>query len=87
MEKCILCNSKIKRREIDYELFFDKTQHIEYNVNIIATGDVTYVEIRNSEGYDDFWHIHELNPAPTKENVTSLTHRLNEKIAEVLEEE
>ena len=81
MERCILCGNKVERREIDYDLFFDKTQHLECNINIIVTGNVTYVRVRNSEGYDNFWHI---DGAMEIEDTTSFTSKLEENISGAL---
>ncbi|MEW5897423.1 MAG: hypothetical protein AB1668_07040, partial [Nanoarchaeota archaeon] len=65
MEKCILCSSEVEQREIDEGLFFDKTQHSEYNLNIIAAGMAVYIEIRDSMGNCNTWHIDTGDPKDT----------------------
>lgn len=86
MEKCILCGNKMKRRQIDYGVFFDKRSHLEFNVNIVIAEGITYVQICNSKGYYNDWHIDgSLMPVDEVASFTSeLTSKLEEKISDAL---
>ena len=86
MEKCILCGNKTERRQIDGDVFFDKKLHLEYNINIVIAEGATYVLIRNSKGYENYWHIDGwLMPMDGEESFTGeLAHKLEESIQNVL---
>jgi|GEM_PF-2897488 len=85
-EKCILCGSKIKRRQVDEGVFFDKTQHLEYNINIVIA-ECIYVEICNSRGYENYWHIDgDGFHLPSDYDNESFARKLNENIDKALME-
>lgn len=82
MEKCILCGKKIKHRKFDDE-FFDKAHHLECNINIIIIEGITYVLIRNSKGYENYWHID--GPLPLMDYDESFAHKFAHKLEESIE--
>jgi len=78
-EKCILCSSEIKQREIDEDLFFDKAEHMEYNLSMIAAGMAVYIEIRDSAGDCSNWHIDTGNP---KDILNDLKEKIHNALSE-----
>ena len=74
MEECILRDSEIEQKEIDEGLFFDKTHHSEYNLNIIAAGIAVYIEVSDTEGNCSNWHIDTGDPKDTLNDLKVKIH-------------
>ena len=86
MEKCLLCGAKWNKenRRGDYGYSFDEIPHLECNINIIKTGQATYVRVCDNKGYNSEWHIDGFNPAGELENTPSFIRKLEEHLKEEL---
>ncbi|MFY9402878.1 MAG: hypothetical protein WAQ07_05680 [Candidatus Omnitrophota bacterium] len=94
--KCPHCSAewtKENRRgdcDRDGHYYFDEIPYLECNINIIATHQATYVEVRNNKGYNSSWHIDyqfAFGLEELLENASDFTNKLEKSIEEVLEEE
>lgn len=82
MKKCILCGSNVQR---DKDTDFEGEPYFECNVNVVVAQNAIYVDVRDSKGYDNYWHIDTVTVVGDEEKFTQdITMKLEKAAEDVL---